>query len=154
MWFIARSGCILGWQRQDGVREASAEAAAVTHCRITGKKQVDEKRRRVWVPKSLWSCGCCSKEDSSGCELPTSRFGMGSRFELEVTQHRVVQNFYLVVEHGVRGKYENLILSKKQSSSVDPGVCVLVCACVCACTYMHTCDMKSCFFMYPYPIVT
>lgn len=52
---------------------------------------------------------------------------MGSRFELEVTGHRaVVQNFYLDVEHGVRGKYENLILSKKQSSSVDPGVCVLV----------------------------
>lgn len=52
---------------------------------------------------------------------------MGSRFELEVTGHRaVVQNFYLDVEHGVRGKYENLILSKKQSSSLDPGVCVLV----------------------------
>lgn len=77
---------------------------------------------------------------------------MGSRFELEVTWHRaVVQNFYLVVEHGVRRKYENLILSKKQSSSVNPGVRVLVCACVCACTDMHMCDMRSCFFIYPIP---
>lgn len=104
---------------------------------------------------SLRACGAVAvAQRRTVLDVSCLPLGSGWGIGLNWRHRAVVQNFYLVVEYGVRGKYENLIISKKQSSSVDPGVCMLVCACVCACTDMHMCDTKSCFFIYPYPIVT